>query len=145
MSKEKKSIPASTLKSIDDLNPAFDMPVDVKLKSGQAIQITLKCQALEKLQWAEIRDKANDEARARSEARIEAASEDDAKPIRITEVVRDTMAAEASLVVQFATGWDLADEFNEDSLKRLENKCGGAMGAMISKYEVAIYQGRLGN
>ena len=143
---KQKSIPASSIKSIDDLNTAtFDMPVDVNLKSGKPIQITLQCKALGKTEWAEIRDKANDEARERSEKRIEAATDENAKSIRIADVVRDTMAAEAALVTEFATGWDFTDELTVESLKRLENKCGGSISAMIGKFEVAIYQGRVGN
>lgn len=142
---KQKSIPATALKSIGDLNPAFEMNVGVQARAGAEVMIKLQCQAHGKLEWAAIRDKANDEARERSEKRVEAASEDDAKSIRIVDVVRETMAAESALVMEFATGWDLSDELSAESLQRLENKCGGSISAMISKYEIAIYQGRLGN
>lgn len=144
MSKEKKSIPASTLKSIGDLNPDFDMSVDLPMRSGDPVAVTIKCKAFGKLEWAAIRDKTNDEARARSEKRIEAATEDSEK-IKIVNVVKDTMEAEAALVMEFASEWDFAEPITQESLMLLENKCGGAIGAIIGKYEVAIYQGRLGN
>lgn len=144
-SDKQKTVAVAVLKSIGDISPTFEMPVGVRVRTGAELTINLQCQALGKLEWAEIRDKANDEARARSEKRIEAASEEDAKSVRIVDVVRETMAAEAALVLEFATGWDLSDEFSAESLKRLENKCGGAIGAMISKYELAVYQGRVGN
>lgn len=144
MSKTQKSIPAAVLKSIDDIAPTFDMPVTIQVR-GQEHVINVQCKALPKLEWAEIRDKANEEARARSEQRIEAASEEGGEKIKIANVVRDGMSADSALVMEFAIGWDFSDPLSVESLIKLENKCGGAIGAIIGKYEVAIYQGRLGN
>ena len=144
MSKDKKSIPAAVLKSIDDVAPTFDMPVTIQVR-GQEHVINLQCKALSKLEWAEIRDKSNEEARARSEKRIEEASEEGGEKIKIVNIVRDGMTADSALVMEFAIGWDFADPLSIESLTKLENKCGGAISSIIGKYEVAIYQGRLGN
>lgn len=145
MSNKVKSIPASVIRSIDDFDPSFSMPVTILRRGSKEIVVTLECSALSKTEWAEIRDKANDEAQARSKERIEASTSEDGVKVKITKVVLDTMEAEAELVMTFATGWDFDEELNSANLMKLENKCGGSLGAMINKYEIAIYQGRLGN
>lgn len=149
--KVKKSIPAFVLKSIDDIAPEFDLPAQVPLRKGGTTTITLQCLALGKVEWAEVRDRENDAAEERREQRVQTAVQatmDDqaARPkVRIADVARDEMEHQATLVMEFATGWDLSDPLTKESLLRLENKSGGTLAAIINAYELAIYQGRLGN
>jgi len=59
--------------------------------------------------------------------------------------VRDGLKNDTKLIMQFAEGWDLEDEFTEANLQALEDEFGGTMVAAVQAYDRAIYQGRLGN
>ena len=59
--------------------------------------------------------------------------------------IRQGIQRDVSLVLKFATGWDLEDDFSEDNLSVLEDEFGGAVAAIINAYDLAIFQGRLGN
>ena len=60
-------------------------------------------------------------------------------------IVNRGLQADAELVLQFATDWDLSEELSVDSLHQLEDEFGGTLGRILSGFESAIYQGRLGN
>ena len=55
------------------------------------------------------------------------------------------LRSDAELVLTFALGWGLEDDFTADSLMALEDEFGGATRAIIAAYETAIFHGRLGN
>ncbi|WP_243021757.1 phage tail assembly chaperone [Simplicispira sedimenti] len=55
------------------------------------------------------------------------------------------LRSDAELVLTFALGWGLEDDFTADSLMALEDEFGGATRAIITAYETAIFHGRLGN
>lgn len=55
------------------------------------------------------------------------------------------LRSDAELVLTFALGWGLEDDFSADSLMALEDEFGGATRAIIAAYETAIFHGRLGN
>ncbi len=59
--------------------------------------------------------------------------------------VRKNLADDAALIVKFATGWDLEDEFSADSLVDMEDLFSGFLGAALNAYDRAIYHGRVGN
>lgn len=59
--------------------------------------------------------------------------------------IREGLGRDADLILKFATGWDLEDAFDVEHLQLLEDEYGGSMIAILSAYETAIYQGRLGN
>ncbi len=139
MSKD-KTIPAASLSMLESA-PDFDLPVTIDVR-GKQHKITFHCKTHSKLEWAEIRDTGIDETLARGKERAE---KTDGERKRLVEVVREGMSADAALVLQFATGWDLSDTLNADALTKLENMSGGALGSIVSAYEMAIYQGRLGN
>lgn len=148
MTKALKSIPAVILKSIDDIAPEFSMPVPIPLRVGGTATITLQCRALAKTEWAAIRDRYNADLQARAEARINREPSESGVPapsFSMASAVNDGLENNAALVLEFATGWDLADPLNEQSVKRLEDKSGGALQAFVAHYETAIYQSRLGN
>lgn len=52
---------------------------------------------------------------------------------------------DAELTLKAVTGWDLEDDFTDVNLKRLEDEFGGALSQVIQAYDLAIFQGRLGN
>lgn len=55
------------------------------------------------------------------------------------------LRSDAELVLTFALGWGLEDDFTADGLMALEDEFGGATRAIITAYETAIFHGRLGN
>lgn len=59
--------------------------------------------------------------------------------------VRKNLADDAALILNFATGWDLEDDFTADSLADMEDQFSGFLGAALNAYDRAIYQGRVGN
>lgn len=59
--------------------------------------------------------------------------------------VRKGIKSDADTVLQFAHGWDLEDPFTPDTLQQLEDEFGGALRASLNAYDIAIFQGRLGN
>jgi hypothetical protein len=53
--------------------------------------------------------------------------------------------ADARLVLDLATGWDLPDPFTLDSVKQLADEAPGIVTAIISGFREAVNEGRLGN
>lgn len=145
----KKSIPAVVLKSIEDIPVEFELPVDIPLRKGGTATVTLQCIAHEKTAWAAIRDRTNAAMAQRQEDRIQATvarTLDDGPAVpKIEDVVREELAANAAVVMEFATSWDFSNPLTVDSLSNLENRSGGALAAIVNAYEIAIYQSRLGN
>lgn len=135
-----KTIPAASL-SFLDVAPEFDLPVTLDIR-GKQHKITFRCKSHTKIEWAEVRDAGVDDAIERQKARKEKASEERA---RLVDVVRENIASDADLVLQFAIGWDLSDPLNRETLTKMDNICGGALAATVAAYEAAIFQGRLGN
>lgn len=139
MAKE-KTIPAASLSMLESA-PDFDLPVTIDVR-GKQHKITFHCKTYSKLEWAGIRDAGIDETLARGKERAQKAEGE--RP-RLVEVVRESMTSDAALVLRFATSWDLSDTLNADALTKLENMSGGALSSIVGAYEMAIYQGRLGN
>lgn len=140
MSKE-KSIPAAKLKLLDAA-PDFDLPVTINVR-GTEDKVTITCKTFGKLEWAAVRDENADEAKARSDERSKAI--EGGARLRMTEIVREGMAADSAIVMKFAVDWDFSEPLNAESLAKLENMAGGSLAAIVGAYEAAIYQGRLGN
>lgn len=148
MKPAQKSIPAVTLKSIADIPVEFSMPVPIPLRVGGTATITLQCRALAKTEWAAIRDRYNADLQARAESRVNPEPPAPGAPVpafSMASAVHDGLENNAALVLEFATGWDLADPLDAQSVQRLEDKSGGALQAFVAHYETAIYQSRLGN
>ena len=140
MSKE-KTIPAAKLKLLESA-PDFDLPVTIKVR-GAEDKITLTCKTFSKVEWASVRDESADEAQARSDARVKAI--DEGTRLRLADIVRESMASDAAIVLRFAIGWDLSEPLTAENLAKLENMAGGSLAAIVAAYETAIYHGRLGN
>lgn len=141
----------------------FPLVVSIKKLDGTEATLTLTCKALRKTAWAQAKDahqaaflkRATDpvaepvhESSAAPEA--QAAPQADAlvgllSQTGVAALVRRGLESDATLVAQFATGWDLADPFTLENLQALEDEFGGAISAIVQRYDQAIYQGRLGN
>lgn len=169
-----KTIPVTQLKRLGSQAPEFDLPVTITKLDGSAVQITLRCKALRKSAWAKIRDARQREVFERMQKPAETASpagddvlakesgEGDPKatpaPAEPLNPVLEALArsgyeanvgnglrSDSELVLTFAIGWDLEDEFCLDGLMALEDEFGGTIRAAATAYDQAIFQGRLGN
>lgn len=163
-----KTVPATILKRLGTQAPEFDLPVTITRLDGVAVQIDLRCKALRKSEWAKVRDERQrrllesiaSPAEATDDAATAVPGKDDvegteARPIDTALRTLDKtgfeanvtkgLRSDAELVLTFALTWGLEDDFTADSLVALEDEFGGATRAIITAYENAIFQGRLGN
>jgi transcriptional regulator with XRE-family HTH domain len=67
------------------------------------------------------------------------------QPLRLHEAVARAITANASLAMEFVTGWSLTDDFNLANLEDLEDRFGDTLDRLIKAYDKAVYQGQLGN
>lgn len=58
---------------------------------------------------------------------------------------RAEIEADARLVLDIATGWDLADSFTFESLMQLADEAPDLIASMVRAYGEAVHEGRLGN
>ena len=127
----------------------FPLTVTVKKLDGTEAALTLTCKAIRKTAWAKVRDehyaKLLSENKPAAAERADAAADAEPTGTRLQAIVTQGLQSDAGLVLQFATAWDLSEDLNRDNLQALEDEFGGSMSQIISGFEVAIYQGRLGN
>ena len=143
---------------------SFPLTIPLQRLDGVPLELTVTFAAHGKRAWSKIKDEFYGRLRAEAAARVTAA-ETPAITIEhldgtteavgaITEAddahtlagrVSKAIANDVNLVLQIAKGWDLEDPFTTESLEDLEDQFGGALTAMVSAYDRAIYQGQLGN
>lgn len=63
----------------------------------------------------------------------------------IVGAVNEALKIDTALVLNFAIGWELEDEFNADALCTLEDEFAGALEAAMNAYDRAIFRGHVGN
>lgn len=156
MAKE-KSIPVTSLKSLkhekgDGEKPTFNLPVIVKTLTGDELVINYDAKAYRKSEWAALRDDYRKKLLEGDTAAQDAATDADAedKPAEkadfsFEDLVNKGMHQAAEMVLLFAAGWGLEDEFNVASLVELEDTVGGTLAATLSAYDAALFNGRVGN
>lgn len=168
-----KTVPVTKLKRLGSQAPTFTLPVDIAKLNGRNHRVVFQCKALRKSEWAKLRDDhqratmeavlggepaatevpgdapddgVDGEAQVQQESQSPLADALDNILKRGHEAnVREGLERDAAVVMAFATGWDLEDDFNADNLQAMEDEFGGSLGAVLMAYNVAIYQGRLGN
>lgn len=153
-----KSIPVARLKSLGTQAPQFDLPITVSKLDGTVAQLLLRCKAMRKTEWSKLRDERHREAleatlRPADDQAISVHRIEDEEPQRLDillargyeTIVRSGLQRDAETVLLFASGWDLEDAFTADALMALEDEFGGSLVAILNAYDLAIYQGRLGN
>ena len=133
MTENVKSIPVTSLKSLGGRAPVFDLPVHLRPLDGEAFTLAFQAKALRKSEWAAARDAS------------ETKSAGGAKRSTYADIVAGGMQEAAELVLKCASGWGLEDEFNAGNLITLEDQCPGSFVAILTAYDRAIFQGRLGN
>lgn len=150
--KAPKTVQPIKLKSLAD-GQAVTFPLTLQLKrlDGALLELTLTMQAHGKRAWSAIKDKFYADLRADAAARTAAEEGKDADAAELDETatlasrVGRSIENDARLVLQIAKGWDVDDEFTAEALEELEDRFGGALGEIVTRYDRAIYQGQLGN
>ncbi|MDA8521978.1 phage tail assembly chaperone [Acidovorax sp. NCPPB 4044] len=173
MATKEKTVSVTNLKSLGEGQaPTFKLPIVLTKLDGKKVRLTFTCKALRKTEWAALRDERQravfeslKESQATSQGdRDPETGEEDAETPETAEAasyldtaianiathgmeasIRDAMAKDAALVLQFATAWSLTDELSADNLADLEQKFGGSLAKVCADYDRAIVQGRLGN
>lgn len=137
MSKTQKSVPAFSLKTLGGAAPVFDLPVSIGRRDGDDVCITLKVKGLRKSAWAAHRD----EYLAALRAEGKAVDGEFSFAVQAGTGVK----ALADLIAKAVAGWDLEDALTSENVAELEDLLPGAMPAILSKIDLALFQGRLGN
>lgn len=155
-----KTLPVTILKRLGTKAPEFELPVTFPLLSGGEAKITLQCKALRKTEWAGLKDAAHRKHLERlfqpPAQQVASATEPTAEDALKAALsawdenghapsVRKSLADDVGLVMAFAIGWDLEDEFSADSVMQLGDDYGGSIKAILEAYDAAIFAGRLGN
>lgn len=137
MSKTQKSVPAFSLKTLGGAAPVFDLPVSIARRDGDDLSITLKVKGLRKSAWATHRD----EHLAALRAEGKAVDAEFSFAVQVGSGVKE----HADLIVKAAAGWDLEDALTADNIVELEDLVPGSIQAILTKIDIALFQGRLGN
>jgi hypothetical protein len=153
------------LKTISGPMEPFTVPVVVKNLQGAEVEFVFTCMARSRTEWAPIKkevlavqmDEARrtaEEAKAAAAKAGEAAKDDAAKWDGVLESCQKFEALDVASVVvsgidkavgfaqRIATGWDLEDEMNADTLRQFEDKFPGGLQLLIDKYDAAIQGAR---
>lgn len=133
-----KTVPVATIKSMAGNVPEFPMPVKIKHLNGTETTVEFMAKAMRKTEWAALRDAHLNYVKPTGD-------EDEAIKFSYTKAVGEDMQKAADLISKCASGWDLADAFTPESLVELEDTFGGALGAVLTAYDAAIFHGRVGN
>jgi hypothetical protein len=59
--------------------------------------------------------------------------------------VDKALEADTTIVMKFAIGWELEDEFSAANITALDNEFAGSMEAILNAYDRAIFRGQVGN
>jgi hypothetical protein len=173
MSEKQKSVPVARLVKLGTQAPTFDLPVSVFKLDGSRAELVLHCKAMRKTEWAAVRDRRQGQAlQSALQSALSKAADPEGQPepdaaepltaeaeaeravaVAMAELaiqghqpkVREGLSMDAETVCEFATGWDLEDPFTAGGLMALEDEFGGSLSRILGAYDLAIYQGRLGN
>ena len=136
-----KSKALTLLKSLDGQAVTFKIPLELQCLDGSRSKVVFTCKAYGKRAWAKAQQRHIDALRARRDEKDEEAED----AARVDDMVDGAITENAKLVLEFATGWNLSDEFTQENLEELEDRFGGALAQLASAYDKAVYQGQLGN
>lgn len=139
---KKKTVQVTSLKSIGVGAPEFHLPVSIKKLNGDEVTIGFTAKALRKTEWAAMRDELF------KDVKVQDVDSDESEPVKnpsFSDAVQGGMSKSADLVMKFAIGWDLEDQFTNLSLVEMEDQLGGSLAKTLEAYDAAIFHGRLGN
>lgn len=129
---------APRLKIIKAPTGTFPVEITVRDLDGTEGTIAFQCIARSQTAWAKERDALQ----ARHDAGQQA---QDADKQPLARLFGDLIATDAAIVPSIATGWDLDNEFNLQSLQEMEDQYPGAVNALVNEYSKQIHGARLGN
>ncbi len=138
MSKDKKSIPVASIKTLGGIAPEFSLPVSVPRLDGVTAELKLRGKGMRKSEWLALRDQHLQDLKGND------------KPISDLEfsfakLIGERTQEAADLICKGVSGWDLEDEFTPANLVELEDVLPGSLPAILAAYDAAMFHGRLGN
>lgn len=144
MSEKVKAL--TELKTLDGQAATFTLPVTLTRLDGSNVKVIFTCQAHGKRSWSKAKQRHIDKILASKKEQQEQVDADGAEvPVRLEEAIDRAISANAGLVMEFATGWSLTDDFNLKNLEDLEDRFGNTLDQLIKAMDKAVYQGQLGN
>ena len=117
------------------VDPTFKTKVGLHVPGQGEVQVQFEFKGRSRSELAEL---SKEMARAAQDA----PDMTDADP---EEAVQQTIARESRLVMSVAVGWELDDDFNEENVRRLLQKCPRSADAILKKYLQEVSQAQLGN
>lgn len=142
MSEKAKQL--TQLKSLGGQAVTFPLPIPLQRLDGTTVEVIFTCQSQGKRAWSLAKQRHIDAIVADTDS-IKAAADATGQPLRLHEAVARAITANASLAMEFVTGWSLTDDFNLANLEDLEDRFGDTLDRLIKAYDKAVYQGQLGN
>ena len=155
---DSKTVPVTILQLRSSKAATFNLPVVITKLDGTKGNISVPCKALRKTEWASLRD---DRQREALQAALQPAAVDDvaiSDPADRAAAVVDAVATrgheatvrsgakrDAETIMSFVSEEGAEQGYSTQSLVDLEDDFGGSLGAILQAYDLAIYQGRLGN
>ena len=146
-----------------DLNPqgpiTFEREVAIPTPSGKPMKLKMTFKHRTRQEMAEMTERYVAKARAQyvemqEEMKAEKAAQEAAEARgdiylppeqKLAEGVPDAIQADVDAVLDIATGWELADEFNAENLAKLFGLYNRSAKAIAEDYRVSMNEGRLGN
>lgn len=135
---KQKSIPASSIKSLDGASPEFELPAFVPRVGRPDLEVVLKVRGMRKSEWAALRDEHMKMAR-------EGATKDEKAEFSFLAMVENSSKDAACLICKAVAGWQFDEEVTPANLEELEDIAPGAMNVFLQKIDAALFNGRLGN
>ncbi len=126
----------------------FKSTVDIPLLEGGFAQVVFDFKYRTRKEFAEYVDKFIKEAsklepkKSKSQAKDTAA---ETKVKTLADILNDEDEANVTYIMENASGWDLDDSFNKDSIKQLITEYPSANIAFGEAYALALTKGRTKN
>lgn len=135
---------------------SFTKTISGPMADGTVGEMAVTYRYRTRTEWGALLDAHRAERQARTEAAAQAyldavakAREEGQHTLPIPPGAQAAQAADveadARLVLDIASGWDLPDPFAFDSVKQLADEAPGLVAALIRGYGDAVHEGRLGN
>lgn len=133
-----KSIPVASIKSLGGIAPEFALTVAVPRLDGTSVELKLRGKGMRKSEWLTLRDQHLQELKGNDQPVADA-------EFSFARLIGERTQEASELVCKGLAGWDLEDAFTPASLIELEDVLPGAINAILSAYDGALFHGRLGN
>jgi hypothetical protein len=128
------------------LGQAATFPLDVEITKldGSTALVNIIFKAHGKRAWSAIKD-AHDNLIPTVDADTPVLEDAPAKRLTLADITDKGIRTDVAMILKIASGWDLEEPFDVESLVNMEDTFGGSSRAIVTAYDRAIYQGQLGN